>query len=395
MLPVLVITAGSSATHGLATAFSFYATKNMTTGEGGMITTNDAAFADHVRRLSLHGMNRDAWKRYGETGTWYYEVTEAGFKCNMMDMQAAIGIHQLKKLESFNERRRDIAARYNDAFSNFPELRLPEEIAGRNHTYHLYAVQIRKEATTLDRETFIAALKKARIGTSVHFIPVHRHPYYSQNLGYTPAMFPVAERRYHGSCFSPVLSAGCRSRDVQDVIEAVSSVIRDVSRRNQNLLNRHLTLACTHKRKYFGESKGLIKNMLDAIRRTSFRSSYGRILTDFLVIHVCLLVALAAAVTSYTVMGRTDTARIIAEYFPRYYGTFFWPLSLVVPIVFLLSGVYERSGVYTLQYRVRTILRGAGLSILLFLAANYLMFRNDMVSRSVVIWFSISLLTVE
>src|SRR5215467_508305 len=105
--------------------------------------------------------------------------------------------------------------------------------------------------------------------------------------------------------------------------------------------------------------------MLDVIRRTPFRSISWRIATDFLVIHLCLLVALAAAVTSYTVLGRTDTAREIADYFPRYYGSFFWPLSLVFPVVFLLSGVYERSGFYTLQYRVRTILRGAGLSILL------------------------------
>ena len=217
-------------THGLSTCFSFYATKNMTTGEGGMITTNDEAFADHVRRLSLHGMNRDAWKRYGETGSWYYEVTEAGFKCNMMDMQAAIGIHQLRRLESFNDRRRAIAARYNEAFASYPELRLPEEIAGRNHTYHLYAVQIRREATNLDRDTFIAALKQARIGTSVHFIPVHRHPYYGEHLGYTPAMFPVAERRYHGLVSLPCYPA-MSDRDVEDVIQAVHEVI-GASRRN-------------------------------------------------------------------------------------------------------------------------------------------------------------------
>src|SRR6185312_9842817 len=211
-------------TNSLSTCFSFYATKNMTTGEGGMITTNDDVFADHVRRLSLHGMNRDAWKRYGETGSWYYEVTEAGFKCNMMDMQAAIGIHQLRRLESFNDRRRAIAARYNEAFAGCPELRLPEEIAGRNHTYHLYAVQIRREATHLDRETFIAAMKKARIGTSVHFIPVHRHPYYSQNLGYKPEMFPVAERRYHGLVSLPCYPA-MSEQDVQDVIDSVSEII--------------------------------------------------------------------------------------------------------------------------------------------------------------------------
>src|SRR5580704_4854475 len=125
-------------THSLATAFSFYATKNMTTGEGGMVTTNDDGFADHIRRLSLHGMNRDAWKRYGETGSWFYEVTEAGYKYNMTDMQAAIGIHQLRRLESFNNRRRQIAARYQDAFDKFPELRLPETVPGCAHIYHIY-----------------------------------------------------------------------------------------------------------------------------------------------------------------------------------------------------------------------------------------------------------------
>src|SRR3569833_545633 len=135
--------------------------------------------------------------------------------------------------------------------------------------------------------------------------------------------------------------------------------------------------------------QGKTKTMLDAIRRTPFRSVSWRILTDFLVIHACLLVALAAAVTSYTIMGRTDTARTVAEYFPHYYGHFFWPLSLVFPLVFLMTGGYERSGFYTLRYRANTLLRGAGLSLLFFLAANYLMFRDDLVSRSVVIWFSV------
>jgi nucleoside-diphosphate-sugar epimerase len=114
-------------------------------------------------------------------------------------------------------------------------------------------------------------------------------------------------------------------------------------------------------------------------------------LADFAIIHVCLLMALAAAVTSYTALGYSDTARQIAEYFPRYYGHFFWPLSFVFPAVFLFTGVYERSGYYNLRYRIRTILQGAVLAILLFLAANYLMFRNDLVSRSVAIWFSVLL----
>ncbi len=213
-------------THSLATCFSFYATKNMTTGEGGMITTNDPVFADHVRRLALHGMNRDAWKRYGESGSWYYEVTEAGFKYNMTDMQAALGIHQLGRLEGFNNRRREIADRYHQAFGNLPELRLPETLPGRTNTFHLYPVQLRHEATNLDRETFIGALKKARIGSSVHFIPVHRHPFYSQNLGYKPSMFPVAERRYHGLVSLP-LYPKMTDRDVQDVIDVVTETIRE------------------------------------------------------------------------------------------------------------------------------------------------------------------------
>lgn len=211
-------------THSLATAFSFYATKNMTTGEGGMITTNDQNFADRVRLLSLHGMNRDAWKRYEETGTWYYEVTEAGYKYNMTDIQASLGIHQLRRLDSFNARRREISARYQEAFSSFPELRLPQTVAGREHSYHLYAIQLRPEVTNLDRGTFIAALKQARIGTSVHFVPVHRHPFYSRSFGYTPAMFPMAEKRYEGLVSLPLYPA-MSDADVQDVICAVQETL--------------------------------------------------------------------------------------------------------------------------------------------------------------------------
>jgi dTDP-4-amino-4,6-dideoxygalactose transaminase len=211
-------------THSLATAFSFYATKNMTTGEGGMITTNDTGFAERVRLLALHGMNRDAWKRYGETGSWYYEVTEAGYKYNMTDIQASLGIHQLRRVDAFNDRRRQIAARYREAFSDCPELRLPEALPGRTHSYHLYPIELRDEATSLKRATFIAALKKARIGTSVHFVPVHRHQYYSQRFGYTPAMFPMAERRYHGLVSLPLYPA-MSDEDVQDVVNAVRETL--------------------------------------------------------------------------------------------------------------------------------------------------------------------------
>src|SRR4051812_14679689 len=114
-------------THGMAAAFSFYATKNMTTGEGGMITTADDQLAERIRLLSLHGMTRDAWKRYSEAGSWYYEVTESGFKCNMTDIQASLGIHQLRRLDGFVQRRREIATAYRSAFADLPQLQLPEE----------------------------------------------------------------------------------------------------------------------------------------------------------------------------------------------------------------------------------------------------------------------------
>jgi dTDP-4-amino-4,6-dideoxygalactose transaminase len=211
-------------THGLATAFSFYATKNMTTGEGGMITTNDDVLAARIRLLSLHGMSRDAWKRYSEAGSWYYEVCEPGFKYNMTDIQAALGIHQLRRLDGFIERRRSIARRYAAAFADLPELLLPAESPDRSHIYHLYAVRILPETGSLDRDAFIASLKKAKIGTSVHFVPLHRHPYYRDRYGYRTDAFPVAERIYRGLVSLPLYPA-MSERDVEDVVVAVRGAV--------------------------------------------------------------------------------------------------------------------------------------------------------------------------
>lgn len=217
-------------THGLATAFSFYATKNMTTGEGGMVATNDDSLASRIRLLALHGMSRDAWKRYSETGSWYYEVMEPGFKYNMMDIQAALGIHQLRRLEGFIERRQAIARRYREAFADLHELRLPQESADRSHIYHLFAVRVAAARGGLDRDALISGLKQARIGTSVHFVPLHRHPYYGRRYSYRPEMFPAAERIYSGLVSLP-LYPRMSDQDVEDVVAAVRSTVAAARKR--------------------------------------------------------------------------------------------------------------------------------------------------------------------
>lgn len=210
--------------HSHAAAFSFYAIKNMTTGEGGMITTNDAALAERMRILSLHGMSRDAWKRYTNAGSWYYEVVALGFKVNMTDLQAALGIHQLRRLDGFIARRQQIADLYDRAFADLPEIVPPPRLANRNHVFHLYPIRLRLERLRLDRNQFITALSENNIGTSVHFIPLHRHPLYADRFGYRPEQFPVAEETYGGLLSLP-LYPRMTDGDVQDVIAAVRDTV--------------------------------------------------------------------------------------------------------------------------------------------------------------------------
>jgi dTDP-4-amino-4,6-dideoxygalactose transaminase len=212
--------------HGNAVAFSFYATKNMTTGEGGMITTDDDALAARMRLLSLHGMSRDAWKRYTEAGSWYYEVVDAGYKDNMTDIQASLGIHQLRRLDGFISRRQQMAARYGDSFASLPELTLPLRKPDRNHIYHLYPVQLRLDRLRIDRGGFIQEMQRRKIGTSVHFVPLHRHPFYTGLLGCRPENFPVAEQIYAGLVSLP-LYPKMTDADIYDVVDAVSQVIRE------------------------------------------------------------------------------------------------------------------------------------------------------------------------
>jgi dTDP-4-amino-4,6-dideoxygalactose transaminase len=210
--------------HSDAVAFSFYATKNLTTGEGGMITTNHAALAARMRLLALHGMSRDAWKRYTQAGSWVYEILEPGYKDNMTDVAAAIGIHQLAKLDGFNRRRQHLAARYDYAFGRLGCFRLMGERPNRNHVYHLYPVEIIPGTISITRDQFIEELKARNIGTSVHFIPLHRHPYYRDTYGYLPQQFPCAESVFE-NLFSLPLYPKMSDRDADEVIEAVTSIV--------------------------------------------------------------------------------------------------------------------------------------------------------------------------
>jgi dTDP-4-amino-4,6-dideoxygalactose transaminase len=210
-------------THSSSVVFSFYATKNMTTGEGGMITTNDDALADRMRVLTLHGMSRDAWSRYTQTGSWYYEVIDAGYKFNMTDIQAALGIHQLRRLDGFIARRREIAAMYDAAFAGVPELRIPGQLPDRNHVYHLYPLRVTR-LPELNRDTIIEDLRTALIGTSVHFIPLHRHPFYRDHYNCKPEQFPQAEKLYTEIVSLP-LYPRMTDDDVITVIDAVTESV--------------------------------------------------------------------------------------------------------------------------------------------------------------------------
>jgi dTDP-4-amino-4,6-dideoxygalactose transaminase len=206
------------------TCFSFYATKTMTTGEGGMICTNNDKFADRCRIMSLHGISRDAWKRYTAEGSWYYEILSPGFKYNMTDLAASMGLAQLHKADEMWKRRKLIAERYNEAFSAFPELQIPHDDPRHRHAYHLYMLRLNLDRMSMDRGEFIDALKKRNVGTSVHFILLHIHPYYRDMYGYRPEDFPVAYGEYQREVSIPIYSK-MTDRDVGNVIEAVTDVL--------------------------------------------------------------------------------------------------------------------------------------------------------------------------
>lgn len=219
---------GSGSVPPVLTAFSFYATKNLTTAEGGMLT-GPQELIDDARVWSLHGMSRDAWKRYSSEGSWYYEVIRPGFKYNMTDIQAAIGIHQLRRLPELQARRRKIFERYNEGFAGLQELEIPTVRPGIEHAWHLYVIRLHLDTLAIDRGRFIEELKARNIGASVHFIPIHLHPFYRDKYGFKPEDFPVANREYQRMLSLP-LYPRMSDQDVQDVIEAVHEVVTRVRR---------------------------------------------------------------------------------------------------------------------------------------------------------------------
>ena len=206
------------------TVFSFYATKTLATGDGGMLTTENPAYAERVALMALHGMNRDAWKRYSAEGSWYYEVVEMGYKYNMTDMAAALGLQQLARREWLLDRRRAIAARYSDAFAAMPELETPSVAPQIEHAWHLYMLRIRPERLTISRDAFITQLTAERIGVSVHFIPLHLHPFYRDTYHLAPDDFPVALEQYGREISLPIYP-GMSEDDVEDVIAAVTRIV--------------------------------------------------------------------------------------------------------------------------------------------------------------------------
>jgi len=222
-------------TLGDITCFSFYATKNISTGEGGMITTESEEWAERMRIMSLHGISKDAWKRYTAEGSWYYEILAPGYKYNLTDIAAVIGIVQLKKANALWRRRIHIASCYHDALKDLAEIEVPEMNGGGSlkdgdnknryrHGWHLYVIKLNLETLDIDRDRFIGELKQRKIGTSVHFIPLHIHPYYRDTFGYKPEDFSVSYKTYKRIISLPIYP-GMSDIDVEKVIDAVTDVV--------------------------------------------------------------------------------------------------------------------------------------------------------------------------
>jgi perosamine synthetase len=208
------------------TAFSFYATKTITTAEGGMLTTNDDAYAKRVAMMRLHGIgNDDAWKRYSRAGSWEYQVVEAGYKFNLPDILAALGLAQLRKCETFFQQRRLISELYRSKLAEMEELELPPAGAvNSEHAWHLFIVRLKPESLDIDRNAFIEQLKEAGVGTSVHFIPLHRHPFYQRRYGYGPSGFPHAEDAF-SRCVSLPIYPDLKESQVDRIVQAIQQIV--------------------------------------------------------------------------------------------------------------------------------------------------------------------------
>jgi perosamine synthetase len=216
-------------TIGDITCFSFYATKTITTGEGGMATTDNPEWSDRMRIMSLHGISKDAWNRYSAEGSWYYEVLFPGFKYNLTDVAAALGAEQLKKADHFWRVRERLAGLYNERLADVPEIATPVLSSDVQHAWHLYVIQLELERLHLDRNQFINALKEKGIGTSVHFIPLHLHPFYRDSFGYSPGDFPVASAAYQRIVSLPIYPK-MTQQDIDRVTDAVRTIVQEYRR---------------------------------------------------------------------------------------------------------------------------------------------------------------------
>jgi len=204
--------------------FSFYVTKNITTGEGGLVLTRSEQDAARIKILGLHGMSKDAWKRFSDSGYKHYQVIECGFKYNMMDIQAAIGIHQLQRLEPYWLRREAIWKRYMQELGGLPVDLPAAPEAHTRHAYHLFTLQVEKERCGVSRDEFIDAMTAHNIGVGVHYLSVPEHPYYQDTLGWRPDDYPHAMRIGRSTVSIP-LSARLSDDDVTDVIGAIRSIL--------------------------------------------------------------------------------------------------------------------------------------------------------------------------
>ncbi len=209
------------------TVFSFYANKTMTTGEGGMVVTRNSALAERMRVMRLHGINRDAFDRFqSKTPAWYYEVVAPGYKYNLNDMAAALGRVQLTRIDAFAERRNALARRYQDAFAELPITDAPRPVQGDTHAWHIYAIRLTVSENDLDtRARFIEALSAVGIGTSVHYIPLHRQPYWRDTYGLTAADYPQGDRAYHELVSLPLYTL-MTDADQDRVIDAIKAALR-------------------------------------------------------------------------------------------------------------------------------------------------------------------------
>jgi dTDP-4-amino-4,6-dideoxygalactose transaminase len=209
---------------GDATVFSFYAIKNMTTGEGGIVTTDDATLAEKVASLRNHGLDSSAWNRYAKEGRPFYTVTEPGFKYPFTDLQASLGLGQLARLTEFNARRAQLAERYTRLFAAIPEVETPAVRPDAGCNWHLYVIRLRLERLRIDRDSFIDELKARGIGTAVHYYPVHYHTYYRERFGFQKGDYPVAEREFERLISLPLFPR-MNDTDVDRVVEAVMEIV--------------------------------------------------------------------------------------------------------------------------------------------------------------------------